>query len=71
MGPILEANINMFNTLHFLKLTGLNYNFWTTSIKSALQSYFLWLYVSSEEDMPTVVIFTPPSFDEMSKDYKS
>jgi len=44
---------------------------WATSIKSALQSCFLWLYVNGEEDMPTVVKSTPPLTNKTSKDYKS
>ena len=71
MGPALEANINMSDTLHFPKLNGSNYNSWAASMKSALQSRFLWLYVNGEEDMPTVVKSTPPSADKTSKDYKS
>jgi len=71
MGPALEANINMSNAFHFPKLNGSNYNSWTASIKSALQSRFLWLYVNGKEDMPTVVKSTPPSADKTSKDYKS
>jgi len=60
IGPALEANINMSDTLHFPKLNGSNYNSWATSMKSALQSHFVWLYVNGEEDMPTVVKSTPP-----------
>jgi len=72
MGSTLEANINMSDTLHFPKLNGSNYDSWTTSMKSALQSRFLWLYVNDEEDMPTVVKSTPsPSADRTSKKYKS
>jgi len=71
MSLILEANINMSDTLHFPKLNGSNYDSWTTSMKSALQSHFLWLYVNGEEDMPTVVKSTPLSTDKTSKDYKS
>ena len=71
MGPALEANINMSDTFHFSKLNGSNYNSWAASMKSALQSHFLWLYVNGEEDMPTVVKSTPPSADKTSKDYKS
>jgi len=72
MGSTLEANINMSNTLHFPKLNGSNYDSWTTSMKSALQSRFLWLYVNDEEDMPTVVKSTlSPSADRTSKKYKS
>ena len=69
MGPTLEANINMSNTLHFPKLNGSNYNSWAASIKSALQSCFLWLYVNGEEDMPTVVKSTLPSADRTSTEY--
>jgi len=71
MGPALEANINMSDTLHFSKLNGFNYDSWATSMKSALQSHFLWLYVNSEEDMPIVVKFIPLSTDRTSKKYKS
>jgi len=71
MGPALEANINMSDTLHFPKLNGSNYNSWAASMKSALQSRFLWLYVNSEEDMLTVVKSTPPLANKTSKDYKS
>jgi len=71
MGPALEANINMSNTLYFPKLNSSNYNSWAASMKSALQSRFLWLYVNGEEDMPKVVKFTPPLTDKTSKDYKS
>jgi len=71
MGPTLEANINMSDTFHFPKLNGSNYDSWATSMKSALQSYFLWLYVNSEEDMPIVVKSTPSSADRTSKEYKS
>ena len=71
MGPALEANINMSDTLHFPKLNGSNYNSWATSMKSALQSRFLWLYVNGEEDMSTVVKSTPSSADKTLKDYKS
>jgi len=71
MGPTLEANINMSDTLHFPKLNGSNYDSWTTSMKSALQSRFLWLYVNGEEDMPTVVKSTPSLADRTSKEYKS
>jgi len=71
MGPALEANINISDTFHFPKLNGSNYNSWAASMKSALQSRFLWLYVNGEEDMPTVVKSTPPSADKTSKDYKS
>jgi len=60
MGPILEANINMSDTLYFPKLNGSNYDSWATNMKSALQSRFLWLYVNGEEDMPTVVKSTFP-----------
>jgi len=69
--PALEANINMSNTLHFPKLNGSNYDSWATSIKSALQSHFLWLYVNSEEDMPTVIKSNPFLADRTSKEYKS
>jgi len=41
MGPALEANINMSDTLHFPKLNGSNYNSWATSMKSAFQSHFV------------------------------
>ena len=71
MGPALEANINMSDTLHFPKLNGSNYDSWATSMKSALQSCFLWLYVNGEEDMPTVVKSTPPSADRTSTEYQS
>ena len=71
MGPTLEANINMSDTLYFPKLNGSNYNSWAASMKSALQSHFLWLYVNGKEDMPMVVKSTPPSADKTSKDYKS
>jgi len=71
MGPALEANINMSNTLYFPKLNGSNYNSWAASMKSTLQSHFLWLYVNSEEDIPMVVKSTPPSTDKTLKDYKS
>ena len=71
MGPTLEANINMSDTLHFPKLNGSNYNSWAANMKSALQSHFLWLYVNGEEDMPTVVKSTPPSTDKTSKNYKT
>jgi len=71
MGPALKANINMSDTLHFPKLNGSNYDSWTTSMKSALQSCFLWLYINGEEDMPTVVKSTPSSTNKISKDYKS
>jgi len=71
MGPVLEANINMSDTLYFLKLDGSNYNSWAASMKSALQSHFLWLYVNNEEDMPTVVKSTSSLTDKTSKDYKS
>jgi len=71
MGLALEANINMSDTLHFPKLNGSNYNSWATSMKSALQSRFLWLYVNGEEDMSTVVKSTLLSTDKTSKDYKS
>jgi len=71
MGPALEANINMSDTLYFSKLNSSNYDSWTTSMKSALQSRFLWLYVNGEEDMPIVVKFIPLSTDRTSKKYKS
>ena len=71
MGPALEANINMSDTLHFPKLNGSNYNSWAASMKSALQSHFLWLYVNGEEDMPTVVKSILLLTDKTSKDYKS
>ena len=71
MGPALETNINMSDTLHFPKLTSSNYNSWTTNMKSALQLRFLWLYVNSKEDMPMVITSTPPSSNKTSKDYKS
>jgi len=60
MGPTLETNINMSNTLHFPKVTDSNYNSWAASMKSALQSCFLWLYVNGEENMPIVIMSTPP-----------
>ena len=59
MGPAPETNINMSDALHFPKLNGSNYDSWAASMKSALQSQFLWLYVNGEEDMPTVVKSTP------------
>ena len=71
MGPILEANINMSDTLYFPKLNGSNYDSWATNMKSALQSRFLWLYVNGEEDMPTVVKSTLPSADRTSTEYQS
>jgi len=71
MGPALEANINMSDTLYFSKLNGSNYNSWAASMKSALQSRFLWLYANGKEDMSTVVKSTLPSTDKTSKDYKS
>ena len=71
MGPALKANINMSDTLHFSKLNGFNYDFWATSMKSALQSRFLWLYVNGKEDMSTVVKSTPSLADRTSKKYKS
>ena len=61
----------MSDTLHFPKLNGFNYNSWAASIKSALQSCFLWLYVNGEEDMPTVVKSTSSLTNKTSKDYKS
>ena len=36
IGPALEANINMSDTLHFPKINSSNYDFWATSMKSAL-----------------------------------
>ena len=69
MGPAPETNINMSDALHFPKLNGPNYDSWAASMKSALQSQFLWLY--GEEDMPTVVKSIPPSSDRTSTEYKS
>ena len=71
MGPVPETNINISNTLHFPKLNSSNYNSWTASIKSALQSQFLWLYVNSKEDMPTVIKSTPLLSNRTSAEYKS
>jgi len=71
MGPTPESNINMFNTLHFPKLNGSNYDSWAASMKSALQSWFLWLYITGEEDMPVIVKSTPPLSDRISMEYKS
>jgi len=71
MGSTLEANINMSDTLHFPKLNGSNYDSWATSMKSALQSCFLWLYVNGKEDILIVVKSTLPLADRTSRKYKS
>ena len=49
----------MSDILHFPKLNGSNYNSWATSMRSALQLQFLWLYINGEKDMPIVSKFTP------------
>jgi len=61
----------MSDTLHFSKLNGSNYDSWAISMKSALQSQILWLYVTGEEDMPAIVKPTLPSSDRTSMEYKS
>jgi len=71
MGPISESNINMSDTLYFSKLNGSNYDSWTASMKFALQSQFLWLYITGEEDMPAIVKFTLSLSDRTSVEYKS
>jgi len=71
MGPIPKSNINISDTLHFPKLNGSNYDSWAASMKFALQSQFLWLYITGEEDMPTIVKFTLSLSDRISMEYKS
>jgi len=71
MGPIPESNINMSDTLYFPKLNGSNYDSWAASMKFALQSQFLWLYITGEEDMPTIVKSTPSLSDKTLMEYKS
>jgi len=71
MGPAPESNINMSNTLHFPKLNGSNYDSWAASMKSTLQSQFLWLYITGKENMSAIVKSTPSLPDRTSMEYKS
>ena len=55
---LLESSSNVFK---FAKLNGMNYPTWSGSMKSALQSKYLWLIIASNKECP-------PEADEATTD---
>jgi len=52
MGPASDSLTSMSDAFKFPKLNGSNYASWSGHMKSALQSKFLWLVVTGDEDCP-------------------